>query len=356
MNGKRHGTNGLKAAALLGLVILAGCKTLQGPVVDRQAINEETKRLEVKALEYNIGLLAKVNTIGYRLARAIPAEEIKVKPRKNIGLFVLPRNKATNRYFAKKPKKGLYVAFILDGTPMARTDVAPGDILTAINEKEVATVRDAAVVLEKILNKAAGANAQQVTLHFSREDGQPLKTVPVDMDELPVDVRFAIVEDEAVNAGASDTQIVVTKGLLNFTKSDEELAGAIAHELAHVIRGHLAKKKGGIIVNTIAAVSLGITAEVFVPGTGNAVMNGVQGVGGMFNLKFSRDLEREADFYSLKILDWAGYSLDETAQFQERFSIEVPKTLIAGYLNTHPNSPERKLRIERSIEEIRQGK
>jgi predicted Zn-dependent protease len=144
--------------------------------------------------------------------------------------------------------------------------------------------------------------------------------------------------------------------LLNFTKSDEELAGALAHELAHIIRGHLAMKKGGIVVNTIAAVSLGVTAEVFVPGTGTAVMNGIQGVGTMFSYKFSRDLEREADYYSLKILDWADYPLDEAAQFQERFSIEVPKTLIAGYLNTHPNSPERKLRIEKSIEEIRQEK
>ena len=41
--------------------------------------------------------------------------------------------------------------------------------------------------------------------------------------------------------------------------------------------------------------------------------------------------------------------------FQERFSIEIPKTLIAGYLNTHPNSPERKLRLEKAVEEIKQG-
>ena len=356
MNSRKRGVNRQVLAALLGLVTLAGCATARGPVVDRQAINEETKRLEVKALEYNIGLLSKINTIGYRLTRAIPQEEIKVKPREDIGLFVLPRNKATNRYFEKKPKKGMYVAFILDGTPMARADAAPGDCLTGLNGMEVKSAKDVAVVLEKIFKKSGDEEVQTVTLHLAEEDGQPLKTVAVDVDELPVNVSFAIIEDELVNAGASDKQVVVTKGLLNFVKSDEELAGAIAHELAHVIRGHLAKKKGGIIVNTIAAVSLGITAEVFVPGTGSAVMNGVRGVGGMFNLKFSRDLEREADFYSLKILDWAGYSLDEAAQFQERFSIEIPKTLISGYLNTHPNSPERKLRIEKSIKEIQRGK
>jgi Zn-dependent protease with chaperone function len=343
-------------AVFLGLATFAGCATVQGPVVDRQAINEETKRLEVKALEYNIGLLENVNTIGYRLVRTIPEDEIKVKPRYDIGLFVLPCNKATNRYFGKKPKKGLYVAFVLEGTPMARADVTPGDCLIGINTMEVNSAKDVVVVLDKIFKKAGDEEVPAVTLHLAKEDGQELKTVSVDAEKLPVNVSFAIVEDELVNAGASDKQVVVTKGLLNFTKSDEELAGAIAHELAHVIRGHFSKKKGGIIVNTIAAVSLGITAEVFVPGMGSAVMNGVQGVGGMFNLKFSRDLEREADFYSLKILDWAGYSLDEAAQFQERFSIEIPKTLIAGYLNTHPNSPERKLRIEKSIEEIQQEK
>jgi hypothetical protein len=328
---------------------------VQGPAVDRQAINEETRRLEAKALEYNIGLLKKVNGIGYRLARTIPEEEIKVKPRRDIGLFVLPRNKATNRYFGKKPKRGLYVAFVLDGTPMARTDVAPGDILIGLDAMEVKRPQDVAMALEKIMKKGGGA-LKQINLHFAEENGQEVRIVPVDVDPFPVNVSFAIVEDETVNAGASDRQVIVTKGLLNFAKSDEELAGVLAHELAHVIRGHLAKKKGGIIVNTIAAVSLGITAEVFVPGTGNAVMNGVQGVGGLFNLKYSRDLEREADYYSLRILDWAGYDLDKAATFQERFSIEIPKTLVSGYLNTHPNSPERKLRIEKSIEEIKRGK
>lgn len=345
--------------ALLTFILLgplAGCTTVQGPVVDRQAINEETKRLEVKALEYNIGLLAKVNEIGYGLVRTIPEEEIKVKPRKDIGIFILPRNKATNRYFKKKPKKGMYIAFTLDGTPMARADVTPGDVLTGINGTEVGNAKEVATALEKVFKKASSQDIHQLTLSLIEDDDKTVRAVPVDIDEIPVNVSFAIVEDELVNAGASDKQIIITKGLLNFSKSDEELAGALAHELAHIIRGHYSKKRGGIIVNTIAAVSLGITAEVFVPGTGGAVMNGIQGVGGMFNLKFSRDLEREADYYGLKILDWAGYDLQKVADFQERFSIEIPKTLITGYLNTHPNSPERKLRIEKSIEEIQQGK
>ena len=64
MNCKGYGMNRLIPVALVGLIFFAGCTTVQGPVVDRQAINEETKRLEVKALEYNIGLLTKVNTIG----------------------------------------------------------------------------------------------------------------------------------------------------------------------------------------------------------------------------------------------------------------------------------------------------
>ena len=102
-------------------MVASGCTTIQGPGVDRQAINEETKRLEAKSIEYNIGLLSKVNRIGYRLVNAIPEEEIKVKPRHDIGLFVLPRNKATNRYFGKKPKRGMYIAFVLDGTSMARS-------------------------------------------------------------------------------------------------------------------------------------------------------------------------------------------------------------------------------------------
>lgn len=60
---------------------------------------------------------------------------------------------------------------------------------------------------------------------------------------LPGNWSFNVIQDARVNAFApAPYQVLVTEGLMNLKLSDDELAGVLAHEMAHSTRGHLSKK------------------------------------------------------------------------------------------------------------------
>jgi len=64
-------------------------------------------------------------------------------------------------------------------------------------------------------------------------------------------------------------------------------------------------------------------------------------------------MEREADYFGLKYVKLAGYDYEAASGVWERFAIEVPKSMVQNYLNTHPTSPERLVRLEKIIEELK---
>ena len=57
-----------------------------------------------------------------------------------------------------------------------------------------------------------------------------------------------LTQDNIVNAFADGKKIIMTQGIVDYAKDDNELALVIAHELAHNDRGHLdAKKKNTLM-------------------------------------------------------------------------------------------------------------
>ena len=67
-------------------------------------------------------------------------------------------------------------------------------------------------------------------------------------------------------------------------------------------------------------------------------------------------MEREADYFGLKYVKLAGYDYEAASGAWERFAIEVPKSMVQNYLNTHPASPKRLVRLEKIIEELKADK
>jgi len=332
---------------ILIIFITAGCATVKGPHVSDEEILAAQKILEVKALQFQINQVKRINTIGYDLVKIIPQEDIKTKSRPFLGLFFADRNDITNRLFQKEPESGIYVVFTLENTPAADAGILPGDLIKTINGKNITRARKL-VKLESRLEIG-----QEVTVELERGNERLSKSLLV--DELRVDVRFTAVDKESVNAAASGDRVYVTYGLLNFVRSDDELASVLAHELAHLTQGHIKRRVGGEIIKTIAAVGLGIGAEAVSPGAGGVVYRGIGGIGDVFSKKFSRNLEREADYYGAKYIFLAGYDPSVAASAHERFAIEIPRTMISGYLSSHPSSPERTVRIGKAIEEFKAG-
>jgi len=174
--------------------------------------------------------------------------------------------------------------------------------------------------------------------------------LPEDQEKLR-NLHVKVLESADMNAHAAWNELSVTYGMIRFTESDDEMAVVIAHELAHILRGHVGKS---LAANTLsvaigAATAVALDSLTQSSGLGSSVGNVVsQGVAA----PFSRDFEREADYYGLQYAYIAGFDVLKGSTIWERLAIEAPQTLTANLFSSHPSSPERLVRAEKSLQEL----
>lgn len=158
-------------------------------------------------------------------------------------------------------------------------------------------------------------------------------------------VQFVIVNgDSSINAGATFGQVAITSGMLNFVRSDDEMAVVLGHELAHIEQGHVLKGAVGSLALNVLAVVL----EARAPGAGQAA----GGIGQLFLNHYTQNQEREADEVGLRYLYAAGFDPRAAVDVQERMAVEVPQSMSAGYFDTHPSSVERAVAARRQAAEL----
>jgi predicted Zn-dependent protease len=161
------------------------------------------------------------------------------------------------------------------------------------------------------------------------------------------DFGFFLIRDQQINAFALPGGFIgVNTGLILAAQSESELAGVMAHEIAHVTQRHIARmiaqqKQSQIL--SIAALAVAILAAR--ASSDAAMAAGAFGQAGLAQsqLNFTRDNEREADRVGFQILDRAGYDPHAMAVFFER--LQRATRLYEGgapsYLRTHPLNYER---------------
>lgn len=177
-----------------------------------------------------------------------------------------------------------------------------------------------------------------------------IQFMPEDTREQLKGIRIDVSDEGDINAHASFNELIVNYGMLRFTESDDQLATVIAHELAHIVKGHVHKS----LATNVMAGAVGMAAGAAVDGLGGGgagtiVSQGItKGIAGAF----SRDFEREADFYGFQYLYIAGFDVMKGAEIWERFAIEAPKSMTRSLFSTHPSSPERLVRAEKVLEEL----
>lgn len=154
-----------------------------------------------------------------------------------------------------------------------------------------------------------------------------------------------VIQSPEVNAFAlPGGYFYVNTGLILAADSEAELAGVMAHEIAHVAARHathnLSKR------NLIALCSL---PTVFVAGpVGMAMTEASDMARPLTFLKFSRDAEREADLLGMEYAYATGYDPAAMVSFFERMQAQEKKK--KGYLarafDTHPMTAERVKRAQ----------
>jgi hypothetical protein len=161
----------------------------------------------------------------------------------------------------------------------------------------------------------------------------------------PPRVQFVIAAgSREINAGATFGQVIVTSGLLDFVRNDDELAAVLGHELAHISEGHVTKG----LIGSLAVNVLAIVVESQAPGLGNTA----GGLGQLALNRYTQSQEREADRVGIEFMYRAGYDPRAAADVQERLAIEVPQTMTAGFFDTHPSSVERMVNARRQAEQL----
>ena len=192
-------------------------------------------------------------------------------------------------------------------------------------------------------------------IHRQIRDNAPLVSDPVLLDLVyevgdrivavtepqPFIYRFFIIEDDSLNAFTiGGGYIYIHTGTLAQVGDIAELAGLLAHEIAHVRKRHIARRGEGQNVATLttlaslAAVALGADPGVIII---------AQGLNVSLQLKHTRTHEAESDREGVGYLIKAGYDPYGMQRFFQRIQEAYPShgNEIRTYLFSHPAIDER---------------
>ena len=208
-------------------------------------------------------------------------------------------------------------------------------------EKEQALGRQLAQEVEQ----GARLISDPVVTEYVNRVGQNI----VRNSDAKVPFTIKVIDDETVNAFALPGGFFyVNSGLILAADNEAELAGVMAHEIAHVAARHATKQatKGQII--NLASIPL-----IFLGGPAGYAVRQAAGLAvPMGFLKFSRDAEREADLLGVEYAYASGYDPAEFVHFFETLKAkDKHKTsTIAKAFSTHPMTDERIRRAQAEIE------
>jgi beta-barrel assembly-enhancing protease len=151
-----------------------------------------------------------------------------------------------------------------------------------------------------------------------------------------------VIDTDEVNAFALPGGFFfVNKGLILAADNESELAGVMAHEIAHVTARHAMENQGkGTLMN------YGMLAGIILGGpiASTILQNGGGILGGLAMLKFSRAAEEEADKLGVQYLYAAGYDPTAMSTMFEKLASKSKKKpgSLSKLFSTHPQSIERR--------------
>ena len=292
-------------------MIAASCATpvTQIPSVSAQDMTREIRLQENDAMQVQRDLRARLADVSrpVMLANA----DICPKTRPDIGVILHAINDYPEELRAGAARelgagKTPSVLHVVSGSPAEAAGVLPGDIILI----------DRAGIPANAKAIRAALDAGNVSLFIKRGgDTLALDAKPEQVCDSPVILSSSL----NINALASGRTIMVTRGLMDFTQSDDELALVIGHELAHNMMGHISKVVTNFIISGFAK-------------------------------RYTRPFESEADYVGLYYMVRAGYNAQDAASFWRRLARFDPRSV--NRARTHPTLPDRHLRIAATIAEI----
>ena len=147
-------------------------------------------------------------------------------------------------------------------------------------------------------------------------------------------VRIGLLDDPNINAAnAGGGEFYVTAGLLQ-KANDEQLAGVMAHEIAHADLGHVTRLQtigAGVNIATVLLDALGVPGGGLVPVAGNLLVA----------LPYSRDAEYAADRHGVELLQRTGRDGKQIMANTLEWLMQTSGSGGGGFFATHPGTEDR---------------
>ena len=176
--------------------------------------------------------------------------------------------------------------------------------------------------------------------------------------DLKVPLHIAVLQSREINAFAlPGGYLFIERGLLEAADNESELAGVIAHEIAHDTARHSNKLMNRATIASIFFQAAQIAATVLTGGVAGigvyyALQYGFYGLGLVLDLKLlgvSRDYELEADQLGVQYAWNAGYDPSGFIRFFDKMATKQGYVNSVSWFRTHPPFFQRMVETEREI-------
>lgn len=341
----------LAAATVL---LLSGCATQSprpmpnAPRVVERAAEEPGLTPQMAAAADTLTRMADLQNRLYKVAAPLliqNAELCKGQARNLLGFTAKNRwsypgdyNEAAHVAFGMDER--LQVTSVLAGSGAAKAGLQTGDVLLAAGGKPLPTGQHALSQAGAIFGKIVAAQAS-LPMTVERHRNERQVTIPVTRA-----CAFAIELGNAdnVNAYADGSRVLVTRGMIHFTRDDDELAFVLAKTMAHNMLGHAAAQRNVSTIGSIIDNLKSVTPD-------NSMLIGSGGIKAM-----PPEMDAAADRLALYLAARAGYDIDGADNFWKRLNESHPSTVLNGYSANHPSIAARLAAIDKAQAEIKAKK
>lgn len=219
-------------------------------------------------------------------------------------------------------------------------------------EQDVQIGREAAAEVRK---QYPIVNDDSVEGYLERLGDRLVEAAPRELNNPVFQYSFTPVNLKDINAFAlPGGPMFVNRGMIEAATTEGEVAGVMAHELAHVLLRHgtaNATKQQGFQIGALAGA---IAGAVIGGNLGQIVSQGSQFGLGTWLMKYSREYEKQADLIGAQIMARAGYDPRDLAQMFETIQKQGGGSP-PQWLSSHPNPGNRTQYITAEAAQLRIG-
>ena len=213
---------------------------------------------------------------------------------------------------------------------------------------------------ERLLSGVLGAAPLYANDRIQRYVNQVGRWVAMHSERPGLPWRFAVLDSSLANAGAAPGgQVYITTGLLFRMRSESELAGALGHEIAHVVMKHhlnayqkkfkwdLLKTGGTAVLQSKVKVGGGVVGQA---AKSAAIDFGTDAFSSMILSPLDRSEEEQADRMGMVLAARAGYDpygLPAVIQILQDISAE--QSGLSVLFSTHPSPSDRLASLDKAV-------